>query len=194
MAVEDIADRREDSLPLRYWRAVAQLPAERSSALAELAACFRDGQAPGLLQGVHDGRLLATTLGFGLDRPFQGLARLWMPWKGKVLDSTAREGRNLFTHGARPPMRVVWLGYRGDRDEGPGRISAFRFSTWEGPSAVEPTVRVLKIDYQHDGSPPFIIRSILDEVVTIDEGLYLGQALMSWHDEYRRVAWFALTN
>lgn len=192
MAVEDFAGPSAEPLALRYWRAVAELPTRRAAALSELEACFRDGGTPGPLEGVHSGRVLATTLGFGLDAPVQALARLWMPWKGKAFDPEAREGRNMFTRAARPPMRVLWPGYSGDRDEGPARISAFRFTTWEGPGAVDPTVRVLKIDYDHDESPELIIRPILDELVRIDDGLYLGQALMNWRAEYHRVAWFAL--
>ena len=39
-------------LTLPYLRALADLPHERSTALAELAACFRNGETPGPLEGL----------------------------------------------------------------------------------------------------------------------------------------------
>ena len=68
-------------LTLRYLHALADLPHDRSGALAELDACFRAAETPGPIDGPTRGRLLTTTLGYGLDAITDGLARLWMPWK-----------------------------------------------------------------------------------------------------------------
>jgi hypothetical protein len=180
-----------DDLALRYWHAVADLPHDRSRALAELASIFRAGTQPQPLEGPHEGRLLTTTFGYGLDAITMGLSRAWMPWKGKTFDPEAKEGRNLFSPEFRWAMRVLWPSYDDVRDEGP-RLSTFRFTSRTGPGALEPGVAVSKIDYDHEGSPSFLIRPILDEIVAIDAGLYLGQALMRIGGDYRRVAWFSL--
>jgi hypothetical protein len=178
-------------LPLRYYRALADLPHDRERALAALEACFVEGATPADLEGPLDGRLLTTTLGFGLDALAMGLARVWMPWKGKSFAPASSDGRNLFTPGFRLVLRLLWPGYHDARDE-PGRLSAFRFTTWEGESALASGVKVLKIDYGHEGSPALLIRPILDELVAIGDGLHLGQALMRWGGDHRRVAWFQL--
>jgi hypothetical protein len=52
---------------------------------------------------------------------------------------------------------------------------------------------VLRLDYREVGeNPGFPVRRVLDELVQIGEGLYLGQALLWWGGGLRRVAWFSL--
>ncbi len=177
---------------LRYWRAVASLPADRASALSELEACFAAGGPVERLDGPTKGRLITTTIGYGLDRVFMGLASLWIPWKGKVLDPEAKEGRNIFASPFRVPMRLMWPGYRDERAFDEGRFTTFRFTTWTGEGKLDPDIEVFKIDYDLPDSPGFMIRDVLDELVQIDDGLYLGQALLRWRGRYRRAAWFQL--
>ena len=179
-------------LTLRYLRALADLPHDRSTALSELEACFRAAETPGSIDGPTSGRVLATTLGYGLDAITGGLARLWMPWRGKTFNQEAKEGRNLFTSGFRPVQRVLWPGYDLDHPQGNGRYATFPFTTWEGPSTYTPRgADVLKIDYEHPQSP-WLVRDILDELVRIDEDLYLGQALLRIRGRLHRGAWFEL--
>lgn len=179
-------------LPLRYFRALADLPHDRTAALDELEACFREASTPPAIQGSTSGRLLTSTVGYGLDAIVGGLTRLWMPWKGKAFDPEAKEGRNLFTPGFRGVQRMLWPGYDVDHPETGGRYSTFAFTTWEGPSSFTPDgADVLKIDYEHPQSP-WLIRDVLDELVRIDEGLFLGQALLRVRGRLHRVAWFEL--
>lgn len=179
-------------LALRYFRACADLPHDRSTALAELEACWTAAEAPPPIGGAARGRVLTTTIGYGLDAIAGGLARLWMPWKGKTFEPEAKEGRNLFTAGFRPVMRLLWSDYDIEYPEGDRGFSTFPFTTWDGPSAVTPGgPDVLKIDYEHPQSP-WLIRDILDELVRIDEGLYLGQALIRARGRFHRLAWFEL--
>jgi hypothetical protein len=179
-------------LTIRYLRALADLPHDRAVALAELDACLRAAETPGPIDGPARGRLLTTTLGYGLDAIMGGLARLWMPWKGKAFDSEAKEGRNLFTSGFRPIQHALWPGYDIDSPEGDRRYSTFPFTTWEGRSTFAPGgADVLKIDYEHPQSP-WLIRDILDELVQIEDGLFLGQALLRVKGKLHRVAWFEL--
>jgi len=179
-------------LTLRYLRALADLPHDRAGALAELDACFRAAETPGPIDGPTRGRLLTTTLGYGLDAITGGLARLWMPWKGKAFDPEAKEGRNLFTSSFRPVQHALWPGYDIDSPEGDRRYSTFSFTTWGGSSRFAPGgANVLKIDYEHPQSP-WLIRDILDELVQIEDGLFLGQALLRVKGKHHRVAWFEL--
>ena len=181
-------------LALRYFRSLADLPHDRTNALAELEACFRGGATPAAIDGPTRGRVLTTTFGYGLDALTVGLARLWMPWKGKRFDPEAKEGRNIFATSFRPAMRLLWPGYDIDEPEGGGRYSTFPFTTWLGASAYTPgDADVLKIDYEHPQSP-WLIRNILDELTMIEDGLYLGQALLRIRGTLHRAAWFELRN
>ena len=53
-----------------YWHAVAMLRLDRPQGLAELAQTFAAGAAPMDLDGPLRGRLVATTIGHGLDVAF----------------------------------------------------------------------------------------------------------------------------
>ena len=68
---------------------------------------------------------------------------------------------------------------------------ALAFSTTVGPGALDPGIEVLRIDYDLPGNaPPF--RRILDELVEVEPGVYLGQALLRRRGGHRRLAWFTL--
>ena len=179
-------------LTLRYLRALADLPHERSNALRELEGCLVTAETPGPIDGPTRGRLLTTTVGHGLDAIAAGLAHLWMPWKGKTFDAEAKEGRNVFTTGFRVIQNALWPGYDADEPIGDRRFSTFPFTTWEGPSTFTPGgPDVLKIDYGHPQSP-WLVRNVLDELVRIDYDLFLGQALLRVRGRHHRVAWFEL--
>ena len=50
---------------------------------------------------------------------------------------------------------------------------------------------MLRIDYDLPGNaPPF--RRILDELVEVEPGVHLGQALLRSRRGHRRLAWFTL--
>lgn len=180
------------ALTVRYLRALADLPHERSAALRDLEACFRSAETPGAIDGPFRGRLLTTTIGYGLDGIVAWLAHLWMPWKGKTFDHEAKEGRNVFTTGFRTVQRALWPGYDIDEAAGHRRYSTFSFTTREGVSSFTPGgAAVLKIDYEHPQSP-WLVRAVLDELVRIDDDLLLGQALLRIRGRLHRVAWFEL--
>jgi hypothetical protein len=176
-----------------YWRAVGQLRFDRRAGLRGLERCFSEGQAPDGLDGPLRGRLVATTIGHGTDGVFEAMARGWLPWQGKTFAGGDGEGRNLFTTGAQRMMRVTLPNYQDVRDEGGGHFSAFRFLTSVGPSALDPGVDVLRIDYRDVAeNPAWPVRQVLDELVTVGPRLYLGQALLLWRGSLRRAAWFSL--
>jgi hypothetical protein len=175
-----------------YWHAVALLRLDRSAGLAALESVFAHGGVPTGLRGPLRGRFLASILGHGIDPPFEALTSRWLPWKGKTFDPEAAEGRNLFSAGTRRVMRVTLPKYR-TTSERLGTCGAFRFITSTGPSAFTSDVDVVRIDYRDvPENPSWPIRKILDELVMIEDGLYLGQALMEFRGTLRRAAWFSL--
>jgi hypothetical protein len=176
-----------------FWRAVSRLRLDRALGVHELEICFAGGTTPEGLSGRFRGRLLATSVGHGFDWPAEAAIRLWMPWLGKTFDHTTGTGRNDFTRGAGRLMRLTLPRYPDLRIESPRRCSAFVFRTSPGPSALDSGVTVLRIDYRDiPANPSWPIRRVLDELVTIDDGLYLGQALLEWRGQLRRAAWFSL--
>jgi hypothetical protein len=154
---------------------------------------FRSGIAPDPWPaGPLDGRLLATTTWAPWDAFVLRVTRLWMPWMGKAFDPDERTGRNRFL-----PTKATsaWLGTlfpSHPQRSFPDRIEAFPFRNHVGPGALDPDVQVLKIDYDFTGNPG-LIRHILDELVQIAPGHYLGKVLFRVGTGYRRIGFFALT-
>jgi hypothetical protein len=176
-----------------FWRAVGRLRLDRALGQHELEICFSKGTTPERLHGRLRGRLLAMSVGPGFDGLAEAATRMWMPWLGKTFDVTTGTGRNEFTVGAGRLMRVTLPRYPGLMSDGSHRCSAFAFRTSTGPSALDSGVNVLRIDYRDvPENPSWPIRRVLDELVSVDDGLYLGQALLEWRGSLRRAAWFSL--
>jgi hypothetical protein len=116
-----------------------------------------------------------------------------MPWQGKRFDPSSGAGLNRFAvlPGVRTGFRILWPGYRPLSDTG-GRIEAFEFRTGLGEGAVDPGVKVLKIDYDFEANPGLLIRRILDELVQVDDGVYLGKVLLRAGGSFRPVGFFML--
>ena len=178
----------------RLLRVEEKLHPERvvSSAIEELNELFASGDAPDPMpDGLLRGRAISSTIAAGFDALGRRLASLYMPWLGKKFDGDAGEGANVLTRSALKPMKVMWPNY-----EPVGifadRVEAFPFKTRIAAGAVDPELRVLKIDYDFDRNPSFIIRGILDELVQIEEGLYLGKVLYRRKGELRPIGFFAL--
>ena len=179
-----------------FWRTVADLAVDRAGALERLDAAFAAGAVPKRVDGFCAGRLLATTVGHGVDAFAEAAARAWMPWRGKTFDADAREGWNVFEPRGRWVPRLLWPSYRirpSAIDAGVRRLDgAFRFVTSSGESASMPGVAVLRIAYDLDENPSWPVRRVVDEVVRVQPGVLLGQALLELGGRYRRAAWFAL--
>jgi hypothetical protein len=164
----------------------------RPRAIAELEDMFRRGAVPDPPpRGFLHGALIATTTWPALDGLSRRIARRWMPWQGKSFDPASSTGVNRFAPDVRAPMRALWPSYR-PVSGGEGVVEAFPFLNRVGPGALDPDVEVLKIDYDFDANPGFIIRRILDELVLIDDGLYLGKVLFRWNGTLRRLGFFSL--
>jgi hypothetical protein len=176
------------------WQAIEGLKVRSARhpgrSAADLDQIFRAGAPPQGLNGRCEGMLVMTTQGF-LDGPSRRLASLWMPWLGKRFDRAAGMGDNLFTSGAAAAARFIWPGY-GFRPVEHGVLSAFDFRTYTDPGLADPDRVVLKIDYDLELNPGFMIRSILDELVEVGSKTYLGKVHMRRRGGWKMMGYFAL--
>ncbi|MDP9343370.1 MAG: hypothetical protein M3Q23_15020 [Actinomycetota bacterium] len=164
----------------------------RAQVLVRFDERFASGSAPDPLpDGFLPGRLLATSTWAPLDGFLRRVAGLWMPWQGKTLHREASTGVNRFLPNVRVPMRTVWPGYTPEY-VGPDRIEAFPFRTRVAPGELDPGVDVLKIDYDFEANPDFMIRRILDELVQVAPGRYLGKVLFRARRRFYPIGFFSL--
>ena len=91
-----------------------------------------------------------------------------------------------------PASRLVFPGYKGTRPDGPGRSRGLQFRTYVGPGKDDPELEVLKLDYNLESNPGYIVRDVLDELVQVDTGYYLGKAHLFWRNHWRCAAYFTL--
>jgi hypothetical protein len=164
----------------------------RTWAIEELNELFAAGRAPdpgpdGLLRG----RPVSSIIAPGFDALGRRLAGLYMPWLGKRFDRASNEGVNVLTKSALKPMKLLWPSYE-PVEIFTDRVEAFKFKTKVAPGAVDPGVQVLKIDYDFDANPPFVLRRVLDELVQIDKGLYLGKVLYWLSGGFKPIGFFVL--
>ena len=165
---------------------------QRTWAVAQLTSLFSSGSVPDPApDGFLPGELVATTTTRGLDAFNRRIASLWMPWRGKSFDASSQTGINILEPSARTPMKVVWPSYEPALTT-EDRIEAFRFRTRIEGSAAEPSLPVLKIDYDSDDNPSLIIRRILDELVQVDDDLCLGRALYRTRNRWHTLLFFTL--
>ena len=160
---------------------------DRSS--GELEGLFARGRVPDPPpEGRMRGTLLHMTLG-----PAGGLlapgAAIWL---GKRFHAQHATGENVFDSRVHKLGRLLTpSAYRASWPEDSRSYRALAFATSAGPGALDPGVEVLRIDYNLHGNAP-IFRRILDELVEVEPGVYLGQALLRRRAGHSRLAWFAL--
>jgi hypothetical protein len=197
-ALQELAASDPDLAGRQAWSQIrlAGMRADRrrSEALESLNRIFRISTMPEPPpDGPYDGLVVTTTTFAATDPLFRVLLSLWMPWLGKRFDAAAATGDNMMLPSTRLPAKLVWPSYR-FQSLGEGRYAAFRFRTYAGAGAVDRDRRVLKIDYDWDENPNFLIRDILDELVQIVPDVYLGKVLLRYgkRQSRRLVAYFAL--
>jgi hypothetical protein len=174
----------------------AQSLLERDSVqwLATLNRLFRTGAVPDpALEGRYQGELMALDLAFGLTELFQSITAAWMPWLGKTFSAFQQRGDNIFTRDSYLLARIFNPFYRGFIDDTPGIYRGFAFRTYIASGLMDNDRTVLKIDYALKENPAPTIRRILDELVQIDDHLYLGKAHVRWWwGAWQTVAYFTL--
>ena len=180
---------------LRSAQSLARV--NRAHGLAALNDLFRAGAVPEPLpNGRYAGEMVAIELAPGLTQFFQWLAERWMPWKGKIFDAAHQRGENIFTKDSYLLARLFNPFYRGFAGDGPGTYRGFAFQTYLAPGLFDTDRTVLKIDYDLKENPPPTVRRVLDELVQLDEDLYLGKAHVRWWGSpagsWQTVAYFSL--
>ncbi len=162
------------------------------TAIGELDELFRSGSAPDPMpDGFLSGRLVTMTVARPADATVRSIAKLYMPWLGKSFDRDKHEGVNVLKANALKPMKLLWPSYEPEAQHGE-RVEAFRFRTRVAAGAIDESVQVLKIDYDFDANPNFLIRRILDELVQIEENLYLGKILYRTKSKFVPIGFFSL--
>jgi hypothetical protein len=172
------------------------LKQDRAQGLAALNSLFRAGTLPHPhLDGRYAGELVALDIAPGLTRLFQTMTTLWMPWLGKSFNSAWQQGSNLFSNDSRFLAQLFNPLYRGFTADRPGTYRGFTFRTYTAPGLADPDRTVLKIDYDLENNPSLTIRRVLDELVQLTEGLYLGKAHVHWWwGHWQTVAYFTLSS
>jgi len=167
---------------------------DRARALSTLNALFRAGTPPApALNGRYAGELVMLDIAPGLTQLVNVIVSAWLPWKGKTFDAAQSSGDNLFTRDSLLLARIYWPLYRGYVDDSPATYRAFAFRAYLAPGLADPDRQVLKIDYDLPANPAFSIRRVLDELVQVADGLYLGKAHVRWWwGRWQLVAYFSL--
>ncbi|MDQ3955187.1 MAG: hypothetical protein M3285_06535 [Actinomycetota bacterium] len=185
--------RRAGSDPLTDIRLRLEPEAMRARALDELNELFRGGSPPDPApRGFQPGTLVTLSVAKPIDAFARRLSKLYMPWMGKSFDADKNEGINILRSKARSQVKVLWPSY--EPHEADGKLEAFPFKTRVAPGALDPDVQVLKIDYDFEANPDFLIRRILDELVQIEDGFYLGKILYRARGNWHPIGFFSLQN
>ena len=180
---------------LRAAQALARV--NRVQGLAALDDLFRAGTVPDPFpNGPYPGELIAIDLAPGWTPFFQWLANAWMPWQGKTFDASQQRGDNIFTKDSHFLARLFNPLYRGFFADTAKTYRGFAFRTYTASGLFDPDRMVLKIDYNLKENPGLTVRRVLDELVQLDSGLYLGKAHVRWWwspaDRWQTVAFFSL--
>jgi hypothetical protein len=172
----------------------ARLDRDRTPALEILERLFRIGAVPDPHpHGRYEGELIGLSTGLLSDPFFEWMTRIYLPWLGKYFDAENETGDNVFVDNAWSRMtgRLGWPEYRVPSDDPPGTTRVFPFRTSEAYGIEDPETRVLRIDYTHSPNP-LPVRRVVDEIVELPGGYYLGKAHMKGLREFRRIAFFGL--
>ena len=167
---------------------------DRKRGFEALNEIFRSGSAPDpTLDGRYTGELVALDVAAGLNQFAEMITARWMPWKGKFFKAAQAKGDNIFTRDSLLLAHIFWPLYDDYKDENTDSYRAFNFRTHLAPGLTDPDRQVLKLDYNLEGNPSLSIRRVLDELVQVDTGLYLGKAhLKWWWGTWQLVAYFTL--
>ena len=168
---------------------------DRVQGMAELNRLFRSGTPPTPpLDGRYRGELIALDLAPGLTQLFQSITAAWMPWLGKAFNASRERGDNIFTQDSYSLARLFNPFYRGFIDDEQRTYRGFAFRTYMAPGLMDTDRKVLKIDYDLKENPAPTVRRILDELVQIDDHIYLGKAHVHWWwGGWSTVAYFTLS-
>ncbi len=162
--------------------------------LAAFGQLFETGTAPPpALVGRFAGQFEAFEIGAGLSQLAEFADRTWHPWQGKIFGGWERVGYNRLRHTTFPLVRLLAPTYTEFGADTGATYRAFPFRTYLASSHDDPAQPVLKIDYNLLDNPRWSVRRISDELVQIDDGLFLGKAYVKWWwGTWQRWAFFSL--
>jgi hypothetical protein len=174
------------------------LKRDRALGLAALNDLFRSGKSPGPpLNGRYVGQLIALDVAPVLTQFFQWLTNAWMPWLGKSFNMAQGSGDNIFARDSYSLARFFNPFYRGFVSDTNHSYRGFAFRTYVSAGLFDAHCSVLKIDYNLKHNPSITVRRVLDELVQLDDPLYLGKAHVRWWwrpaDGWQTVAYFTLS-
>ena len=96
------------------------------------------------------------------------------PWLGKFFDQQTQTGLNIFTPLGASILKVATPLYRRFDLNPDGNTKAYYFKTYAGKGKKDAETEVIKLDY-NSAENPWLIRIILDEIVSIAPHKYLGK-------------------
>jgi hypothetical protein len=168
--------------------------AQRREGLAALDRLFREGAVPNPPpDGPYRGELIAVNIAPVVTRFVEWLTSLQMPWKGKYLLASEAKGDNIFERSWRWAFALMFPFYGGSRDHDDHSFRAFVFDTSVAPGKVDADRQVFRIDYDRPDNPALTIRRIVDEVVELRDGVYLGKIHFKWWwGKWQMIGYFAL--
>jgi len=160
-----------------------------------LGDLFRTGHAPDKpLDGRYTGGLVALNIEPGITQLAEAITNMWLPWKGKCFDAATQTGINVFDRDSFALAHLIWPSYHDYQEDTPSTYRAFKFRTYTGKGMFDSDHDVLKLDYDSPDNPGKDVRRVLDEVIELPSGEYLGQAHLHFYwGEWKTVAFFALT-
>jgi hypothetical protein len=163
------------------WAWIEELGAKarenRQEAHDELQQLFLTGEPADDVKGQTEGILVSWTMHPLADKVIGTITNNWMPWLGKAFMPEEEKGINTLTGSARLPAKLLWPLYA--MKDSPLGHSAFDFKTYVEAGKLDPSVKVLVIDYESVPENPIIlIRQIRDELVRIVPGANLGKMLV----------------
>jgi len=100
-----------------------------------------------------------------------------VPWLGKSFDGAKNIGFNIFTPGGGRLLKIFTPLYKRFSSNEDGNTRAYYFKTSTGIGFKDKAIKTFKLDYDSPENP-FLIRIILDEMVELESGEYLGKVHM----------------
>jgi len=167
---------------------------DRKKAMGALNELFRGGKPPDpALDGDYKGEVVAMDIAPVLTQSVDLVTGFWMPWKGKYFVPAENRGGNLFSEDSRTALRLVYPFYRGFEDYETETFRGFGFETSVEKGMEDKDLDVFRIDYDNPESPALSIRRIVDELMQVADGVYLGKIhVKQWWGAWNMVGYFAL--
>lgn len=194
---KDAADRRRlrREVIAQIELAGIRASSRRDDALEALNRIFRLGRLPSTtLDGLYRGLFVVTSIHSMVDPVIRTVTNLYMPWVGKRFMAADSTGDNVLEPSARLLARMAWPGYKGYSSLDDGRLAGFGFKTSTGPGRLDPDRQTLALDYNIETNPRFIIRNVIDELVELVPGVYLGKFCYRRGSKLRLIGYFAVTD